>query len=113
MVECNAQFSRKLENVEKEIKNLNIKMDKCNQNASEQQKGDKKALLLERICSKIYKLTKNVKSITEKQNELSDEKLSTNAETDRTRKYDKRGKNCNRDKKRRPNPTCTCTTNQR
>jgi hypothetical protein len=70
MVECNAQFSRKLENVEKEIKNLNIKIDKCNQNTSEQQKGDNKSLALERICSKIDKLTENVKSITEKQNGL-------------------------------------------
>ena len=70
MVECNAQFCRKLENVEKEIKNLNIKIDKCNQNTSEQQKGDQKSLTLERICSKIDKLTENVKSITEKQNEL-------------------------------------------
>jgi chromosome segregation ATPase len=70
MVECSAQFSRKLENVEKEIKNLNIKIDKCNQNTSEQQKGDNKSLALERICSKIDKLTENVKSITEKQNGL-------------------------------------------
>lgn len=70
MVECSAQFSRKLENVEKEIKNLNIKIDKCNENTSEQQKGDNKSLALERICSKIDKLTENVKSITEKQNGL-------------------------------------------
>ena len=70
MVECSAQFSRKFENVEKEIKNLNIKIDKCNQNTTEQQKGDNKSLALERICSKIDKLTENVKSITEKQNEL-------------------------------------------
>lgn len=70
MVECSAQISRKLENVEKEIKNLNIKIDKCNQNTSEQQKGDNKSLAIERTCSKIDKLTENVKSITEKQNEL-------------------------------------------
>ena len=53
MVECNAQFSRKLENVEKEIQNLNIKMDKCNQNASEQQKGDKNHCFLREFAQKL------------------------------------------------------------